>query len=148
MHIPQIAYNDPYSTPVSVQQQQQNPKLKCSKSLWARELIKDHFFDHFWKTILDEHSYPREKKLGKKAKSKACWDHSHMAVPDWECLLEAAIVAWLPWDVGRGRRDRNVDVFRGVRACACREWTLCQKRLPKTDFNTSTGRLGGMTGVH
>lgn len=63
-----------------------------------------------------------------------------MAVPNWECLLEAAIVAWLPWDVGRGRRDRNVDVFGGVRACACREWTLL-KQTPEnrhSDTNTNT----------
>lgn len=81
----------------------------------------------------------RWKKLGKEAKSKACWDHSHMAVPDWECLLEAAVIAWLPWDVGRGRRDRNVDVFGGVRACACGERTRCQNRLLKnrhTDTDT------------
>lgn len=137
MHILQITYADPHSTPASVQQQQRNSRLICSKPLRARELIKDHFWpllekDPRWALL------PEGKKLGKEAKSKACWDHSHMAVPDWECLLETTIVAWLPWDVGRGRRDQNVDVFGGVRACACREGTLCQNRLLKTNAPTLT----------
>ena len=55
----------------------------------------------------------------KKAGSKACWDDSHMAVPDWECLLEASVVADLPGHVGPGGGGCHVDAGGGVGACAC-----------------------------
>lgn len=48
-----------------------------------------------------------------------------MAVPDWECLLKAAVVTGNPRDVGRVRRGRNTDIGGGVWACAYRGKEVC-----------------------
>ncbi len=63
-----------------------------------------------------------------KAGSKACWDDSHMAVPDWECLLEASIIARLPGHICPGGGCHHMDIGGGVGACACsveKQWEEC-----------------------
>lgn len=56
-----------------------------------------------------------------KAGSKACWDDSHMAIPDWECLLETSIISCFPRHIGQSGERSHMDIGRGVGACACRE---------------------------
>lgn len=57
----------------------------------------------------------------KEAESKACWDDSQRAVPNWECLFVSAIIARFPGNVGWGHGNSNTHITWGMGTCTWKQ---------------------------